>query len=171
MPRIQILELPEGAADDRPSFVLVIDQYGPYRHITGPEGSGWSGPFDGIAEQLGARAVLVFEGTVEIPANQVTLDDGRTVALKVEADLTAFKEQVAQAAAEAQRRLAGVRFCDEHDGPCFPDPTAVCPAHGSQQCTLCHRNPGSCANDYGACGFWLSTGMHWDTCPNRMRGQ
>lgn len=64
-----------------------------------------------------------------------------------------------------------VPTCAEHDGPCFPDPTAQCPAHGEQQCAACHRNPSSCADrDYVECGFWSSTGMHWDTCSNRIRG-
>ncbi|MFI5687859.1 hypothetical protein [Streptomyces sp. NPDC051636] len=61
--------------------------------------------------------------------------------------------------------------CSEHDGPCFPDPTAKCPAHGDHQCAACHRNPSSCNDrDYVECGYWSSTGMHWDTCSNRIRG-
>ena len=61
--------------------------------------------------------------------------------------------------------------CNEHDGPCFPDPTAKCPAHGEHQCAACHRNPSNCADpDYVECGYWLATGMHWDTCANRIRG-
>lgn len=66
---------------------------------------------------------------------------------------------------------AAVARCAEHDGPCFPDPTAKCPAHGDKQCAHCHRNPSSCADrEYVECGFWSATGMHWDTCSNRIRG-
>ncbi|WPO70213.1 hypothetical protein [Streptomyces sp. KN37] len=70
MARLQILELPEvfvGAASETP-FVLVIDQWEPppYPGEDGPH------PYEGIAEKIGARAVLVFEETVEIPANDTT---------------------------------------------------------------------------------------------------
>ncbi|WP_381801162.1 hypothetical protein [Streptomyces niveus] len=71
MPRIQILELPEGAGDDRPPFLVIIDQ--------APTDEA---KFDAIrrdlladgdpAERLGARAVLVFEDTIDIPANDTT---------------------------------------------------------------------------------------------------
>jgi hypothetical protein len=68
MARLQILQLPEGAGDERPPFILVIDQ------VPSDEAK-----FDAIrrdlladgdlAPRLGARAVLVFEETIEIPAN------------------------------------------------------------------------------------------------------
>lgn len=55
--------------------------------------------------------------------------------------------------------------------PYFPDPHATCPAHGDRYCALCARNPADCAEgDSGGCGYWLAYGMHWDTCPNRVRG-
>ncbi|MCX4605498.1 hypothetical protein OG402_34075 [Streptomyces anulatus] len=67
MARLQILELPEGTGDDRPPFILVVDQYEPveatpsrlFRH-------------QDMAEQIGARAVLVFEETIDIPANDTS---------------------------------------------------------------------------------------------------
>ncbi|MGW3298492.1 hypothetical protein [Streptomyces rubiginosohelvolus] len=67
MARLQILELPEGAGDDRPPFILVVDQYEPveatpsrlFRH-------------QDMAEQIGARSVLVFEDTIDIPANDTS---------------------------------------------------------------------------------------------------
>ncbi|WPO74016.1 hypothetical protein [Streptomyces sp. KN37] len=71
MARLQILELPEvfvGAASETP-FILVIDQYEPPPYpgdITEPA------PYDGIAEKIGARAVLVFEDAIDIPANDIT---------------------------------------------------------------------------------------------------
>ncbi|KQX27554.1 hypothetical protein ASD97_24965 [Streptomyces sp. Root63] len=76
MARLQILELPEGAGDDRPPFVLVIDQYEPveatpsrlFRH-------------QDMAEQTGARAVLVFEDTIDIPANDTSAYAQSTAAL------------------------------------------------------------------------------------------
>lgn len=70
MARLQILELPEGSGDDRPPFVLVIDQ--------APHGGALSRSFRvdtatnaALADRIGARGVLVFEDTVEIPANEV----------------------------------------------------------------------------------------------------
>ena len=66
MASLQILELPEGSSDDRPPFVLVVDQM-PANDAA----------FEALrcdlgfatAEQIGARAVLVFEETIDIPAN------------------------------------------------------------------------------------------------------
>lgn len=69
MARIQILELPEGAGDDRPPFVLVVDQYEPQRYIATGEVK-TATPFDGVAGKIGARAVLVFTEPVDIPANE-----------------------------------------------------------------------------------------------------
>ena len=68
MARLQILELPEGAGDGRPPFVLIIDQ------VPTDEAA-----FDALrrdlndgdlAKRIGASAVLVFEETIDIPANQ-----------------------------------------------------------------------------------------------------
>lgn len=67
MARLQILELPEGGGDDRPPFILVVDQ------VPRDEPA-----FDALrrdlnegdlAQRTGARAVLVFEDTIDIPAN------------------------------------------------------------------------------------------------------
>lgn len=72
MARIQILELPAGAADERPPFALVIDQCQPQRYMLDPDHvDQFVGPFDGVAEQIGARAVLVFAETIDIPDNDV----------------------------------------------------------------------------------------------------
>jgi len=46
----------------------------------------------------------------------------------------------------------------------------TCSAHGEKACELCSLNPGSCATDSWQCEMWRDTGMHWDTCPNRIRG-
>lgn len=53
--------------------------------------------------------------------------------------------------------------------PYFPDALATCPAHGTRYCVACSRNPGDCMHNLGSCGYWSATGMHWDTCRNRVR--
>ncbi|WP_097982794.1 hypothetical protein [Streptomyces sp. f150] len=85
MARLQILELPEGAGDERPPFILVIDE--------------WTSPFHGLpnewAQKIGAQGVLVFEDTIDIPANEVPLDsDGHPVKIRVEPDFEQLREQV-----------------------------------------------------------------------------
>jgi hypothetical protein len=72
MARLQILELPEGSGDDRPPFALVVDEYVARRYITGLDQPEPVSEFDGIAEKVDARAVLVFEETVDIPANNLS---------------------------------------------------------------------------------------------------
>jgi hypothetical protein len=69
MARLQILELPEGSGDDRPPFVLVIDQ-APRDEAS----SAFRRDLDqnNIAAGIGARHVLVFEDTIDIPANDTT---------------------------------------------------------------------------------------------------
>lgn len=57
----------------------------------------------------------------------------------------------------------------------FPSLEARCSAHGQSLCVLCARNPGSCGQStadgaVAGCGMWVETGMHWDTCPNRITG-
>lgn len=45
-----------------------------------------------------------------------------------------------------------------------------CVAHGRAACQNCHlTKPGGLDNDGDCtgCGTYGSTGMHWDTCPNR----
>ena len=110
--RLQFLELPEGADDERPPFVLVVDQYVARRYITGLDQREPVSEFEGIAEKIGARAVIVFEDTIDIPANAITLTEeteGNVVRLRVEPDLTGFREQVmtevARAQADAQAAL------------------------------------------------------------------
>lgn len=107
MARLQILELPEGAGDDRPPFVLVIDEYIPQRYVmAGGAEFKASEPFEGVAEKIGARAVLVFEEAVEIPANEVTIGaDGYPLRVRVEGDFEQFRQQVEQAVLEAQGKI------------------------------------------------------------------
>ncbi|GAA1888306.1 hypothetical protein GCM10009837_07690 [Streptomyces durmitorensis] len=98
MARIQILELPEGGGDDRVPFVLVVDQ--------------WTNPFRGYpnewAATVGAQGVLVFEDTIDIPANDVPLDEnGQPLFLKVhvEGEFERFREQVQQEVLAAQGKI------------------------------------------------------------------
>jgi hypothetical protein len=77
MARLQILQLPEGAGDDRPPFILVIDQYQPLRYVMAPGmDEQVVDEFEGLAEEIGARGVLVFRETVEIPANEPQIFEG-----------------------------------------------------------------------------------------------
>jgi hypothetical protein len=81
MARLQILELPEGSGDDRPPFVLVVDEASEdiAKALTPTDSESVSHATAiqkltglSIAEQIGARAVLVFEDTIDIPANDTT---------------------------------------------------------------------------------------------------
>lgn len=88
MARIQILELPEGAGDERPPFVLIIDEYEPPPYQDEPATS----PFDRVAAQLGARTILAFEETVDIPANvSARPPDPTGDSLDAEATITRFR--------------------------------------------------------------------------------
>jgi hypothetical protein len=75
MTRLQILELPTGPGDDRPQFVLVVDEYMPLRYAIG---IGMEervvDEFEGVAEKIGARTVLVFREPVEIPGNTAPME-------------------------------------------------------------------------------------------------
>lgn len=49
-----------------------------------------------------------------------------------------------------------------------------CVAHGDERCTWCAQNPSGCAAGADpslpwGCDLYATTGMHWDTCPNRIR--
>lgn len=98
MARLQILQLPEGASDEQPPFLLVIDQAEP---ATDPLGDEKPLPLpDGLAEQVGARAVLVFNETIDIPANGIASvrDDGL-------GGMTQSRDEWMAAAIAAQDRL------------------------------------------------------------------
>ncbi|WP_405536896.1 hypothetical protein [Streptomyces antimycoticus] len=121
MARLQILELPtEHHGDDMVTpWILVIDQASEDVAKTLEGHSEVDSLHDAaiqkltgasLAERIGARAVLVFEETIDIPANEVTIDDGQTVRLKIEGDFTAFREQAMREIAQAQADLrAGLR--------------------------------------------------------------
>ncbi|CAM5738256.1 hypothetical protein [Streptomyces badius] len=71
MARLQILELPEGTGDDRPPFILVIDEVAfdnpVYERFVVDEELA-----TGLANRVGAQAVLLFEDTIDIPANDTS---------------------------------------------------------------------------------------------------
>lgn len=103
MARLQILELPEGSGDDRPPFVLVVDQ-ADYDSLSSLSAAleGWQN----LKEEIGARAVLVFEEAIDIPANDVPLDpDGHPVKLRIEPDFETFRQQVQDEIRKAQNEL------------------------------------------------------------------
>ena len=73
MARIQILELPRKTIDEEIPFAIIIDQNEMTRIENNAGETLRSIPRDapeerlvGIAEKLGARAVIVFDGTVDI---------------------------------------------------------------------------------------------------------
>lgn len=131
MARLQILELPEGASDERPPFVLVVDQCVPQRVVLGMGDAPVRDYWREVADKLGARAVIVTAETVEIPANEVPAGpDGYPVRLRVEADLTGFREQVGAAIVEAQ---ADARQAVAEGGHRFGVPGYLDP----QRCAQC----------------------------------
>jgi hypothetical protein len=99
MARIQILELPAGDNDDRAPFAVVIDQ-ATEATITALSDHEGQNPTQrlftaSLAQQLGARAVLCFEETIDIPANEVPVDpDGHPLKIRVEGDFDQFRDQV-----------------------------------------------------------------------------
>ncbi|WP_051766124.1 hypothetical protein [Streptomyces sp. NRRL F-5135] len=107
MARLQILELPEGADDQRPPFILVVDECAPQRYVIGLDAS-WQDHWQQLADKIGARGVIVTPDTIDIPANELTLThvqdaaDGNTVRLRVEPDLTGFTDTVMAEVAKAQ---------------------------------------------------------------------
>jgi hypothetical protein len=123
MARLQILELPEGSGDDRPPFILVIDQM----PTSEPE-------FDtlrrdladnDIAARTGARAVLVFEDTIDIPANGTMAQEDEPPRIVDFADLAEAK-QLTEARDEARQWARhgyeiGQRHCGWTDHGVAPD--------------------------------------------------
>jgi hypothetical protein len=70
MARLQILELPAGAGDDRQPFVLVVDETVPQRIALGPD-TPFRDYWQDLAQRIGARGVVVTPETVDIPANEL----------------------------------------------------------------------------------------------------
>lgn len=122
MPRLQILELPtEQHGDDTTTpFVLVIDQ--------APRDEALSQSFredlelsGKLADRLGARAILCFEDTIEIPANEVPVDEnGHPIKIRVLPDFTDFRQQVDDELKSAQARIAAARLYERGIQPVPP---------------------------------------------------
>lgn len=100
MARLQILELPSGLDDARAPFVLVVDETMPDRVIIGFDGSRPVDRWGVLAEQIGARGVVVTSETVEIPANELLpsesfelVGDQAARVSTAEAKLKAFAEE------------------------------------------------------------------------------
>ncbi|MGW4028240.1 hypothetical protein ACWEFL_02790 [Streptomyces sp. NPDC004838] len=120
MARLQILELPEGAADERAPFVLVIDEYTPQRVLLGgAQTDPWREHWEGVAARTGARAVLVFSERVDIPANALRggiIEAGlfpESTSVSVEADTSRFEQALAEAG-QAAGRVGPVQREVEH---------------------------------------------------------
>lgn len=86
MARLQILELPEGSGDERSPYLLIIDQVD---DELAEDIARWP---DDIGKRTGARHVLCFPGTIDIPANdtaaylqQVAEETGATIGEAVRA--------------------------------------------------------------------------------------
>lgn len=103
MARIQILELPtEHHGDDMVTpYLLIIDQVG---DDMADEIARWP---DDIAKRTGARHVLCFAETVEIPANETSVaPDGDLLKIRIEGDSEQFRAQVQDEVRRAQADLA-----------------------------------------------------------------
>ncbi|MET9729706.1 hypothetical protein ABZZ79_03265 [Streptomyces sp. NPDC006458] len=117
MPRIQILELPtiyRENGDDETPFALVIDQASEetIKDLTLWHGeSDQPAPHRSLAEQLGARAVLCFEDTVDIPANEwrTPAPAEQVLNVHVDGDAEQIRRQVEESAARAVRANAEAR--------------------------------------------------------------
>lgn len=108
MARLQILELPEGAGNERPPFVLVIDEYEGVDVTPGITQESWLLRYQGMAEQIGARAVLVFEESIDIPANDVPVDADGNPLFRAQ-----IQEQIGQALSNVTRAIRGQALADE----------------------------------------------------------
>lgn len=109
MARLQILELPTVERPDgteETPFLLVVDQYEYQRYVLGADQEAPVSEWDGLAEKIGARHVLVFPETVDIPANETPVDpDGYPLKIRIEGDFETFYEQVQDEIRKAQAAL------------------------------------------------------------------
>lgn len=69
MARLQILELPEGAGDDQPPFVLVVDEWDVDTLETNTMLTEY---WDAFGKKIGAQGVLFVDRTIDIPANDTS---------------------------------------------------------------------------------------------------
>ena len=114
MARLQILELPtEHHGDDMITpWLLIIDQVD---EGTADDIARWS---DDIAKRTGARHVLCFSETVEIPVNETPVDpDGYPLKIRIELDFEQFREQVEEEIQYAQGKLTRALNSDTERSP------------------------------------------------------
>lgn len=104
MARLQILELPtveRADGTEETPFVLVIDHVEDIDSV-----QAFLADPPGLKEQLGARAILIFDEHAEIPANEVPVDpDGYPLKIRIEGDFGQFREQVQAEIRKAQSEL------------------------------------------------------------------
>lgn len=146
MARLQILELPtEHHGDDMVTpLVLVIDQHRPLRYVAGIGMEEQAvDEFEGIAEKIGARAVLVFSEAVEIPANEPAVQAELPLRVTDFAELAEVK-QLTEARDEA-------RLWARHGYEI-----------GQRHCSW---------SDHGVAPAWLTEGWshHFDSCEHLAR--
>ncbi|MET7687964.1 hypothetical protein ABZT06_08285 [Streptomyces sp. NPDC005483] len=123
MARLQILELPEGSDDDRPPFVLVVDQCMPQRIALGADAP-YRDYWQDLADKIGARGVIVTPETVDIPANDTPVDpDGYPLKIRVEPDFEQFRQQVQD---EIRKAEAELRDAIRHEPMPKPHPNRCC---------------------------------------------
>ena len=126
MARLQILQLPAGAGDDRPPFVLVVDETDDaFRHELGDPNATMRDAQADLAKALGARAVLVFRQPVDIPANENAVQAERLPHVDDFTDLSEAK-QLTEARDEARMWARhgyeiGQRHCGWSDHGVAPD--------------------------------------------------
>jgi hypothetical protein len=92
MARIQILELPYDTKTDEQPFAVVIDQvdeatFQSLAFGTAYDSDNGQRPLrEALKADLGARAILCFEDTIEIPANDVVSAAEPSMVIRVEGD-------------------------------------------------------------------------------------
>jgi hypothetical protein len=160
MARLQILQLPADAADDRPPFVLVVDETVPQRIALGPD-TPFRDYWEELALQIGARGVIVTPESVDIPANAVETSSGVPVESEgvacadvpgCDGDCCATRniEKELKAASEVIKRLTADR-----------DDARMWARHGYE---IGQRHCGW--SDHGVAPDWLTEGWpnHFDSC-------
>lgn len=148
MARLQILELPEGSGDDRPPFLLVVDQvpsdetkFDAIRRDLLSDGD--------LAPRLGARAVLVFEETIDIPAHSAACESEQADASREDARARTLEAKLKAAfdlAAGFEKQLDEARQWARHGYEI-----------GQRHCSW---------SDHGVAPAWLTEGWprHFDSC-------
>ncbi|MFD4921154.1 hypothetical protein ACFWNE_07520 [Streptomyces goshikiensis] len=104
MARIQILELPEGADDASPPFIIVVDEW---EYESFEDHGLLAARWDAFGQKVGARGVLFAECTIDIPADEISLGpDGYPIKLRFEGDFQQLREQVRDEVTQIQAGVA-----------------------------------------------------------------